>query len=102
MDGSRDPVPVSCLEIAFVKRSSLIDFSDTFSALGQLDFSQIQVPGASNQMASPISVRPEDDPETVRKLFMQNPDQLALLKQNNPSLADAFMTGNLGKNQHCS
>lgn len=90
-----------------------------FSGLSGMDFSSIQIPGGnvgggggvggypiqsqsfsspsntSGGLRAPISVTTADDPAEVRKLFLAHPDQMALLKQNNPELADALLSGDL-------
>ncbi|BET00171.1 inducible protein [Nesidiocoris tenuis] len=67
-------------------------------AVPNLDFSSIQVPDTASRdlMSGPNpSVSRTDDPARLRDLFLTNPDQLALLKQNNPRLADALATNSL-------
>ena len=70
-----------------------------------LDFSKIKIPtaltqggggGSSGEGTSGLRAPPnEEDPAVIRDMLKAHPDQMALLKQNNPRLAEALESDNL-------
>ncbi|XP_074654424.1 protein DDI1 homolog 2-like [Tubulanus polymorphus] len=69
---------------------------------GMIDFSNIQIPGASTSSGTTRQSRPapppqSDDPATVREMFLASPRDLALLKERNVELSDALHSGSLEK-----
>ena len=71
-----------------------------FAGLPQIDFGSINIPGiqaggAGAPGPSQRQVAP-DDPRVIRELLLNSPHELALLKERNPPLAEALVSGNIG------
>lgn len=74
--------------------------------LPPMDFSGIRIPrpsqqaqsqrASTSQPAQASSGQRQYDPYVLRQLLLENPRETALLKQNNPPLADALLSGDPG------
>lgn len=76
--------------------------------LPRIDFSSISVPGTSSQPPDPQPPRPPapdsttfpqglDNPSLLREMLLANPHELSLLKERNPPLAEALLSGDLDR-----
>ncbi|XP_076821116.1 protein DDI1 homolog 2-like [Clavelina lepadiformis] len=74
--------------------------SQATGSVPRIDFSNVKVPSrpssASSSQQAHSSQRPNmDDPATLRSWFLNSPHNLALLKERNPQLAEALISGDI-------
>uniref|UniRef100_A0A8C1LA39 DNA-damage inducible protein 2 n=2 Tax=Cyprinus carpio TaxID=7962 RepID=A0A8C1LA39_CYPCA len=75
----------------------------TVPGLPRIDFSSIAVPRGTQSRPPPATTTPGsalspqglDNPALLRDMLLANPHELSLLKERNPPLADALLSGDL-------
>lgn len=74
------------------------------AGLPNLDFSQIRVPGSSTGTGAPRSRNSPpgagnnaEDPEVIYDMLKKSPETLGVLRHNNPTLAEAFDSGDIAR-----
>lgn len=76
--------------------------------VGGIDWGSVRIPGQSAgntaprpQAPSPVATQgaqlDPDSPEVIRDIFLKDPHQLSLLKERNPELAEALLSGDVQK-----
>nr|ACO15702.1 DDI1 homolog 2 [Caligus clemensi] len=85
----------------------LLEKRRSASRLPSMDFSQIKLPGQGTSSTAPSTSSSSSnapgtsasadaqDPAWIRSMLKASPEQMAILKQNNPRLADAVTSGSL-------
>ena len=72
----------------------MIDFG-RIAIPGESGASQMDV-GSSGPSSGPSSGSMPEDPATLRQMLLSSPHDISILKERNPPLADALLSGDLG------
>eukprot|EP00094_Tigriopus_californicus_P007807 TCALIF_07519-PA protein Name:"Similar to DDI2 Protein DDI1 homolog 2 (Homo sapiens)" AED:0.13 eAED:0.14 QI:0/0.6/0.5/1/1/1/6/264/445 len=98
-------IPTAQIRLTFQGRRTLDDDKKAirdYGGLPGLDFSQIQVPGSSagtqsGPRPSPPGAGNAEDPEVIYDMLKKSPETLGVLRHNNPTLAEAFDSGDIAR-----